>query len=256
MKVAILAGGFGTRLAEETDVRPKPMIEIGGMPILWHIMKYYSSFGHKDFVLLLGYKSYYIKEYFANYYLHKSDVTVNVKTGRMDFHSNDSDDWNITMLETGLNTMTGGRVKRAEQYLMDDRFMLTYGDGLSNVDINELISSHTKSGCAMTMTTVQPEGRFGAVNINSSGQVSSFLEKPSGDGNWINGGFFVCEPKIFEYLNEDESLVLEQAPLMNLAKSGELNSYKHGGFWKPMDALRDKMQLEEMWKTNPKWKTW
>ena len=247
MKVAILAGGHGTRISEETVIKPKPMIEIGGRPILWHIMKHYSFYGHKEFVILLGYKGYYIKEYFANYWLHQSDVTIDTANNQMEVHNNSSEDWKITLVDTGLDTMTGSRVMNARKYLEDDTFMLTYGDGLSDVDINKLVDFHKSKNKTMTVTAIQPEGRFGSLDIQD-GQVNRFLEKPKGDGSWINGGFFVCEPKIFDYLTEgDNSVVLEKAPLEQMSKRGELSSYQHEGFWKCMDTLRDKTQLCDIW---------
>ena len=256
MKIVILAGGYGTRISEESDIKPKPMIEIGGKPILWHIMKHYSSFGFNEFVILLGYKSYVIKEYFANYYLHNSDVTINTKTQTLEIHDNYSEDWKITLLETGLDTMTGGRIKKAHKYIEDSTFFLTYGDGLSDVNIGELLKFHKSHGKKMTMTAIQPEGRFGALDIAGNNSVLNFLEKPKGDGSWINGGFFVCEPSILDYISGDTT-ILEREPLEKLAKEGNLYSYKHDGFWKCMDTLRDKNQLNELWNQNKaKWKTW
>jgi len=256
MKVVILAGGYGTRISEESDLKPKPMIEIGGKPILWHIMKHYSSFGFNEFVILLGYKSYVIKEYFANYYLHNSDVTINTATQTLEIHDNYSEDWKITLLETGLDTMTGGRVKRAQKYIGNEPFFLTYGDGVSDVNINELLKFHKSHNKKMTMTAIQPDGRFGALDTQVDGKVSKFLEKPKGDGSWINGGFFVCEPSVLNYIQND-STILERDPLERLAHEGELFSYKHDGFWKCMDTLRDKNQLNEMWNSNEaKWKVW
>ncbi len=256
MKVLILAGGFGTRLSEETDVRPKPMVEIGGKPILWHIMKMYSHYGYNDFVVLLGYKGYYIKEYFANYFLHQSDVTIDLKNNEMKIHKNTSEPWTVTLLDTGLHSMTGGRVKRAQDIIGDEPFMLTYGDGVSDVNISELVKFHKNHGRAITMTSVQPDGRFGAIEIEGD-KITKFLEKPKGDGSWINGGFFVCEPEVFNYINEGDATIFEQAPLQKLAENGELHSYKHHGFWKCMDTLKDKIDLDEMLKSgNAKWKSW
>ncbi|CAN5569968.1 glucose-1-phosphate cytidylyltransferase [soil metagenome] len=249
MKVVILAGGLGTRIGEETVARPKPMIEIGGKPILWHIMKHYSSFGHNEFVVLLGYKGYLIKEFFANYYLHQSDVTVDIKTGQMTVHSNESEDWKVTLVETGAETMTGGRVKRAEKYLGGATFMLTYGDGVSNIDLGKLVEFHTSQKKTLTLTAIQPEGRFGVVDIAADNSVVRFLEKPRGDGSWINGGFFVCEPSIFKYLNEGDRTIFERTPMETLAAEKQLAAYKHDGFWKCMDTLRDKQDLEGMWAT-------
>jgi glucose-1-phosphate cytidylyltransferase len=258
MKVLLLAGGYGTRLSEETEIKPKPMVEIGGKPILWHIMKLYSYYGFNDFVILLGYKGYYIKEYFANYFIHQSDVTIDIKTGKMEIHNNLSEPWKVTLLDTGLNTMTGGRIKRAQNFIGNEPFMLTYGDGVADVDINKLIDFHKSHDKAMTMTSAQPEGRYGALKIEDGNKVTDFLEKPKGDGdNWINAGFFVCEPKVFDYITEGDTTVFEQAPLQNLAKAGEICTYKHKGFWKPMDTLRDKLLLQNLWETNKApWRVW
>jgi len=257
MKVLILAGGKGTRLSEETDARPKPMVEIGGRPILWHIMKSYSRHGYNDFVLLLGYKGYFIKEYFANYFLHQSDVTLDLTNNKMEVHSNASEPWRITLLDTGLETMTGGRVKRAERFIGDQPFMLTYGDGVSDVDIRALTEHHRKQGRLMTMTAVQPDGRFGTFEANSEGRVTQFLEKPRGDGSWINGGFFVCEPKVLDYIRRGDETILEREPLEALAREGQLSAFNHSGFWKCMDTLRDKTDLNQMWDAGTaKWKTW
>jgi glucose-1-phosphate cytidylyltransferase len=257
MKVLILAGGKGTRLSEETDARPKPMVEIGGRPILWHIMKSYSRHGYNDFVLLLGYKGYFIKEYFANYFLHQSDVTLDLTNNKMEVHSNASEPWRITLLDTGLETMTGGRVKRAERFIGDQPFMLTYGDGVSDVDIKALTEHHKKHGKLMTMTAVQPDGRFGTFEANSEGRVTQFLEKPRGDGSWVNGGFFVCEPKVLDYIRHGDETILEREPLEALAQEGQLSAFNHSGFWKCMDTLRDKTDLNQMWDAGTaKWKTW
>jgi len=257
MKVLLLAGGFGTRLSEETDVRPKPMVEIGGKPILWHIMKIYSHYGFDDFVILLGYKGYYIKEYFANYFLHQSDVTINLKENKMEILNNSSEPWKVTLLDTGLNSMTGGRIKRAQDFIGDEAFMLTYGDGVANIDIKALVDFHKRHGKAMTMTSAQPDGRFGALEISEDNQVKEFKEKPKGDGSWINAGFFVCEPKVFNYITDGDMTVFEQTPLQGLAKDGEIFTYKHDDFWMPMDTLRDKMKLNDMWENgSAKWKVW
>ncbi len=247
MKVAILAGGFGTRLSEETDIRPKPMVEIGGKPILWHIMKHYSSYGFNEFVVLLGYKGYTIKEYFANYYLHQSDITIDTKAGKLTVHSNDSEDWKITLVETGPETMTGGRVKRAEKYLAGETFMLTYGDGVSDVNVKKLVEFHQTQKKILTLTAIQPEGRFGVLDIGTENKVQRFLEKPRGDGSWINGGFFVCDPKIFGYLRDGDKTIFERTPMETLASEGQLTAYQHEGFWKCMDTLRDKQELNQMW---------
>lgn len=257
MKVLLLAGGLGTRLAEETDLRPKPMVEVGGKPILWHIMKIYSKYGFNEFVILLGYKGYYIKEYFANYFLHQSDVTLDISTGKMEVLNNSSEPWKITLLDTGVDSMTGGRVKRAQDFVGDEPFMLTYGDGVSDINIEELVKFHKSHGKVMTMTSAQPDARFGALEISSDNQVIEFKEKPKGEGGWINAGFFVCEPKVFDYITQGDSTIFEQEPLMNLAKDGEIYTYKHDGFWKPMDTLRDKQQLEKLWETKKApWKVW
>jgi glucose-1-phosphate cytidylyltransferase len=257
MKVLLLAGGFGTRLAEETDIRPKPMVEIGGKPILWHIMKIYSQYGFNEFVILLGYKGYYIKEYFANYFLHQSDVTVDMSSGQIEVHNNPAEPWKVTLLDTGFNSMTGGRIKRAQEFIGDESFMLTYGDGVSNINIENLVKFHKSHKKSMTMTSAQPDARFGGLNITDDNQVIEFKEKPKGEGGWINAGFFVCEPKVFDYITEGDGTIFEQAPLMNLAKDGEIYTYKHNGFWKPMDTLRDKQQLQRMWEENKAlWKIW
>ena len=256
MKVLLLAGGFGTRLSEETDIRPKPMVEIGGKPILWHIMKIYSCYGFNDFVILLGYKGYYIKEYFANYFLHQSDVTIDIATGKMEVLNNSSEPWRVTLLDTGLETMTGGRIKRAHKITGNETFMLTYGDGVGNINIKELLEFHKSHSKTITVTAVQPEGRFGLLNIDDNNRVVSFLEKPKGDGGWINAGFFVCKPKVFDYIERDDT-IFEQEPLQNLAKNEEMFTYKHYGFWKPMDTLRDKMQLQKLWEDKKApWKVW
>ncbi len=258
MKTLILAGGFGTRLSEETSLKPKPMVTIGGKPILWHIMKLYCNYGYDDFVVLLGYKGHVIKEYFINYFYHQSDIRIDIAKNEVQILNNNSEPWKITLLDTGLHTMTGGRVLRAKDVVGDEPFMLTYGDGVGNVDIKKLVAFHNGHGKALTMTTVQPEGRFGGVAFGEDDErVDAFLEKPKGDGGWINAGFFVCEPKVFDYILEGDSTIFERAPLENLAKDGELYAFKHYGFWKPMDTLRDNVQLNKMWKENKaKWKTW
>lgn len=257
MKVLLLAGGFGTRLSEETDIRPKPMIEIGGKPILWHIMKTYSHYGFNEFVILLGYKGYYIKEYFANYFLHQSNVTIDLANNKMEIHNNSSEPWKVTLLDTGLDSMTGGRIKKAQDFIGNEPFMLTYGDGVADINIAELVKFHKSHGKLLTMTSAQPDGRFGALEIDENNQVKEFKEKPKGDGSWINAGYFVCEPKVFDYILDGDSTVFEQEPLKNLAKDGEIFTYKHHDFWMPMDTLRDKIKLNEMWQTqNPPWKVW
>jgi len=256
MKVLILAGGYGTRISEETDIRPKPMVEIGGQPIIWHIMKVYSHFGYNEFIILLGYKGYYIKEYFANYFLHQSDVTIDLKTNEIEIHRNDSDPWKVTLLDTGIDTMTGGRIKRAEKYIGDKPFMLTYGDGVADINIKKLVEFHQKGGQTLTMTAIQPDGRYGALDFDNNNLVKKFVEKPKGDNAWINGGFFVCQPEVFQYIDGD-NCIFERKPMETLANEKKLFAFQHKGFWKCMDTLRDKIQLNEMWDTNQaKWKLW
>lgn len=244
MKIVILAGGLGSRLSEETILKPKPMIELGGKPILWHIMKIYSFYGFNQFIICCGYKGYIIKEYFANYFRHLSDITIDLKRNTINYHNSKAEPWTITLVDTGIDTMTGGRILRIKDYVEGSSFMLTYGDGVGDIDISELLKLHQSHGKAVTMTSVQPEGRFGALNINTKNRVVEFYEKPKGDGGWINGGFFVCEPKVFEYIKDGDRTVFERAPLESLAIDGELFTYRHTGFWKPMDTLRDKQQLE------------
>ncbi len=256
MKVVILAGGFGTRLSEETDLKPKPMVEIGGRPILWHIMKIYSHHGFNDFVICLGYKGYFIKEYFANYFLHQSDVTIDLQKNSMEVHQSKAEPWKITLVDTGLNTMTGGRIKRVQKYIGNESFMLTYGDGVGDIDVKALLKFHKMHKKYATVTSVQPSGRFGALNLDNNKNVLSFQEMPRGDGAWINGGFFVLEPAIFNYIRADDT-VWEKEPLENLAQEGQLVAHTHTGFWQPMDTLRDKNHLEELWKTEKApWKIW
>lgn len=256
MKVLLLAGGYGTRLSEETVIKPKPMVEIGGKPIIWHIMKLYSHYGYNDFVILLGYKGYLIKEYFANYFLHQSDVTFDLKNNKMEIHNNSSEPWKVTLLDTGIDTMTGGRIKRAKDYIGNDPFLLTYGDGVADVNIKDLVNFHKQHKGKITMTSVQPEGRFGALEIGNDNIVNSFMEKPKGDGSWINGGFFVCDSDVIGYI-KDDSTIFERDPLETLASEGSLYTYKHYSFWKCMDTLRDKEQLSELWSSkNAKWKVW
>jgi len=257
MKVVILAGGLGTRLSEETDLKPKPMVEIGGRPILWHIMKTYSHYGFNDFVILTGYKSHVIKEYFINYYSRYSDITVDMSENSVEIHKTRTEPWKVTMLYTGKDTMTGGRIKKAKDYIGNETFMLTYGDGVSNVDIPALVDFHKKSGKLATLTAIQPSGKFGAINIENNGEISAFMEKPKGDGAWINGGFFVLEPKVFDYIKNGDSTIWEKEPLEGLAKDNQLNAYKHRGFWQPMDTLRDKIELTEMWQSqSAPWQIW
>ncbi|WP_415400179.1 glucose-1-phosphate cytidylyltransferase [Synechococcus sp. W4D4] len=255
MKAIILAGGLGTRLSEETVSRPKPMVEIGGMPILWHIMKHYSHFGVNDFVVCCGYKGYVIKEYFANYFLHMSDVTFDMSLNTMQVHTRKAEPWKVTLVDTGEATMTGGRLKRVREHVDDSSFFLTYGDGLSSVNIEELLRYHKNAGTVATLTAVQPPGRFGSLSFER-GRVLSFEEKPAGDGSWINGGFFVLEPEVFDII-EDDSTVWESEPLQRLATTGRLSAFHHSGFWQPMDTLRDKQLLEDLWTngTAP-WKLW
>ncbi len=245
MKVIIFAGGFGTRLSEETKYIPKPMVEIGGKPILWHIMKIYSSYGFNDFIICCGYKGQYIKEYFMNYYNKMSDFTVNLKNGEIEIHHSNLEPWKVTLIDTGLDTMTGGRLKRVKDYIGNEPFMLTYGDGVGDIDIDKLVKFHQSRSQLLTLTAVKPQGRFGALSIEPNGIVSNFFEKPKGDGAWINAGFFVCEPEVLDYIKND-STVWEQEPLRALASEGEMNAYLHEGFWKPMDTLKDKMELEEL----------
>lgn len=256
MKVLILAGGFGTRLSEETVLKPKPMVNIGEKPILWHIMKSYSHYGFNEFVVLLGYKGYVIKEYFANYFLHHSDVTFDLSKNEMEVHNNVGDPWKVTLLDTGLNTMTGGRVKRAKDFIGDEPFMLTYGDGLSNININDLVDFHNTHKKLLTMSAVQPDGRFGALEIDKNNMISAFKEKPKGDGAMINGGFFVCQPEVLNYIDGD-STVFEKLPLENLAKDQQLVAYKHSGFWACMDTLRDKNDfISALESGTAPWKVW
>jgi glucose-1-phosphate cytidylyltransferase len=254
MKAVILAGGLGTRISEESSSRPKPMIEVGGRPILWHILKMYSAHGIKDFVICCGYKGYMIKEYFANYFLHMSDVTIDMSHNSIEVHQKKAEPWKITLIDTGENTQTGGRLKRVAEYL-DDDFCMTYGDGVGSVDIAASIAFHKQHGKLATMTAVQPPGRFGALELDGT-SVKSFIEKPQGDGGWINGGFFVLNPKVLDLIDSDATL-WEKEPLESLAKQGQLESFFHSGFWRPMDTLRDKTTLEELWASGKApWKNW
>jgi len=257
MKVAILAGGLGSRLSEETEIKPKPLVEIGGRPILWHIMKMYSYWGFNDFVILTGYKSHLIKEYFLNYYTRYSDITIDMAANSVEILNHRTEPWKVTMLYTGPDTMTGGRIYRAKDVLKDETFMLTYGDGVSDVNLQEVLKCHKKAGKIATVTSVQPSGRFGALKIGKDGTVKSFKEKPQGDGDWINGGFFVLEPEIFDYIKPSDNTVFEREPMEKLAEDGQLNAYKHSGFWRSMDTLRDKIELTQMWadETSP-WALW
>jgi len=246
MKTVILAGGLGTRISEESHLKPKSMIDIGGMPLLWHILKYYSHFGHNDFIICCGYKGYAIKEYFANYYLHRSDITFDFSdNNKMQIHNNVSEPWRVTLVDTGLNTMTGGRIKRIKDYVGGETFMMTYSDGVSDVDINRLIAFHKANGKLATLTAIQPGGRFGVLSIEGDDRIASFSEKQKEDGGWINGGFMVLEPKVLDYI-EGDNTVFEKAPLENLAKEKQLMAYKHEGFWQCMDSLRDKILLDEL----------
>ena len=256
MKVVLLAGGLGTRLSEETVVKPKPMVEIGGMPILWHIMKIYSAYGFNDFIVCLGYKGYMIKEYFANYFLHSSDVTIDLTKNGLEIHDSHTEPWRITLVDTGIDSMTGGRIKRIQKHVGNETFMLTYGDGLADVNIAELYQFHKNNGKLCTVTAVRPSGRFGALNILQNQAVHSFMEKPKGDGSWINGGYFVCEPEVFNFI-EGDSTLWEREPMEKIAKEGQMVAFEHQGFWKPMDTLREKHELEEDWVLNrAKWKVW
>lgn len=257
MKVVILAGGFGTRISEESHLKPKPMIEIGERPILWHIMKNYAAHGFNDFIVCLGYKGYCIKEYFAHYFLHEADVTFDFRyPDQQIIRNNHAEPWIVTLVNTGKDTMTGGRVKQIQEYVGNETFMLTYGDGVADIDINKLVEYHREHGQLATVTTTQPTGRFGALDLSDQNQVLSFQEKPKGDGSWINAGFFVMEPQVFDYI-EGNSTVLEKEPLEKLAREGQLMAYKHVGFWQPMDTLRDKNHLEDLWKRGKApWKVW
>ncbi len=255
MKAVILAGGLGTRLAEETSLRPKPMVEIGGRPVLWHIMKIFSAHGINDFVVCLGYKGYLIKEYFANYFLHMSDVTFDMVNNQTVVHQNNAEPWRVTLVDTGESTMTGGRLKRVRQYLGDEDFCFTYGDGVGDVNISELIEFHRSQKRLATLTGVQPPGRFGALNLSGT-RVANFEEKPHGDGGWINGGFFILSPNVIDYIEHDAT-VWERDPMERLAREGQLSAYLHQGFWQPMDTLRDKQHLEELWQSgSAPWKVW
>ena len=258
MKVVILAGGLGTRLSEETRLIPKPMVEIGGRPILWHIMKIYSYYGFNEFVVLTGYKQEIIKDYFVNYYMNNSDVTVDLSTNDVTVHQNSCEPWKVTLLYTGRNTKTAGRIKKAQKYIGNERFMLTYGDGVGNIAIPALIANHEKSGKLCTLTAYQPEGRWGALGIEENGTISNFAEKPKESGSWINAGFFVCEPEVFDYIPENcENMMWEEDPLKNLTKAGQMNAYKHTGFWHAMDMLKDKEDLNKMWAAGEApWKLW
>ncbi len=255
MKVVILAGGLGTRLSEETHLKPKPMIEIGGKPILWHIMKSYSAYGINEFVICCGYKGYMVKEYFANYFLHTSDVTFDMENNKMEVHRKSAEPWKVTLVDTGLETMTGGRLKKVKSFVENETFCFTYGDGVSNIDISKLIEFHKNNKILATVTAVQPPGRFGMLDITGN-KITSFKEKPDGDGNWINGGFFVLEPEIFDYIDGD-STIWERQPLEKLANDGQLAAFRHSDFWQPLDTLRDRNHLENLWNSDKApWKIW
>jgi glucose-1-phosphate cytidylyltransferase len=256
MKAVILAGGLGTRISEETHLKPKPMIEVGGKPILWHILKIYSAYGINDFLICVGYKGYVIKEYFANYFLHMSDVTFDIRNNKMEVHQKHAEPWKVTIVDTGEETMTGGRLKRVRDYLGDESFCFTYGDGVCDVNIRELVSFHEAHGKEATVTAVQPPGRYGALSIGSDGLVQEFQEKPIGDKSWINGGFFVLKPKVLDRIAGDETF-WEREPMEELALESQLAAYEHPGFWRPMDTLRDKVLLEELWSSGKApWKVW
>jgi len=255
MKVVILAGGLGTRLSEETHMRPKPMVEIGGKPILWHIMKTYSAYGLNDFIICCGFKGYMIKEYFANYFLHMSDVTFDMETNEMQVHQKKAEPWRVTLVDTGESTMTGGRLKRVRAYLDEEDFCFTYGDGVSDVNIGDLVAFHQKNGTLATVTATQPPGRFGALDMDDN-TIRGFQEKPQGDGGWINGGYFVLSPKVIDSIDGDET-IWERKPLENIAAQGQLSAFRHTGFWHPLDTLRDKNLLQELWDSGQApWKVW
>jgi glucose-1-phosphate cytidylyltransferase len=256
MKAIILAGGLGTRLSEETSIRPKPMVEIGGMPILWHIMKTYSAYGINDFIICCGYKGYMIKEYFANYFLHRSDVTFDMRFNQMNVHQGNAEPWRVTLIDTGESTMTGGRLKRVAEHI-NETFCFTYGDGVSNVNIQELIAFHKQQKTLATLTATQPPGRFGAICLGQEQtKITSFQEKPEGDGAWINGGYFILEPEVIDFI-ADDSTIWEQEPMKKLAHLEQLSAYKHHGFWQPMDTLRDRNYLEQLWQSDKApWKVW
>ncbi|HEY4935373.1 MAG TPA: glucose-1-phosphate cytidylyltransferase [Puia sp.] len=258
MKVVIFAGGLGTRLSEETDIRPKPMVEIGGKPILWHIMKTYSHYGFNEFIICLGYKGFYIKEFFMDYYMHNSDMTVELESNKVNIHFTQTESFKVTLVDTGLETKTAGRLRRIHRYVGNEPFMLTYGDGVCDIDINELVKFHKNHGKIATVSAVQPDARFGAMELRPGNEVNIFKEKPAGDGQWINGGYFVLSPGVFDYLgDQSDNTMWEDGPLENLSKDGQLMAYKHSGFWKCMDAMRDKIELENLWSNQKaKWKVW
>lgn len=257
MKVVLFAGGKGTRISEESHLRPKPMIEVGGKPILWHIMKLYASWGHNEFIVCLGYKGYMIKEYFLNYFIHSSDVTVDLSNNKVEVHQSNGENIKVTLVDTGLETMTGGRLKRVEKYIGNEEFLLTYGDGVCDVDMDKQMEFHRSHGRVATMTIVQPGSRFGIIDLDENNMVNKFIEKPKEDGAWINGGFFILKPEVFKYLKEDsDDIMWESQPLEDITKDNQLAAYKHHGFWKCMDTLRDNQDLNKLWDTKPLWKRW
>jgi glucose-1-phosphate cytidylyltransferase len=258
MKVVIFAGGLGTRISEETEAKPKPMVEVGGKPILWHIMKIYSHYGFNDFIICLGYKGYVIKEYFMNYFLHNADITIDLQNNKTIIHGSNSEAFNVTLVETGLNTKTAGRLKLVQKYIGNEDFMLTYGDGVCDVNLNELLAFHKQQNKTVTVTAIQLDARFGGMDLGTKGEVISFREKAKDEGKWINGGYFILKPEVFNYLDGDmDNMMWEDEPLEKLANTKELVAFKHNGFWKCMDALRDKLELDELWKNNQaKWKVW
>jgi glucose-1-phosphate cytidylyltransferase len=259
MKVVIFAGGLGTRISEETEAKPKPMVEIGGKPILWHILKIYSHYGFNEFIICLGYKGYMIKEYFHNYFLHNADITIDLAANKMEVHNSKTENFRVTLVDTGAETKTAGRLKKVKSYIGNEDFMLTYGDGVGDVNIKELLDFHQKKNKIATVTAIQLDARFGGIDLTPDGKVTSFREKAKDESKWINGGFFVLKPEVFDYLDDGdmENMMWEDEPLEKLATDGQLSAYRHNGFWKPMDALRDKLELEHLWKTNQaKWKVW
>lgn len=257
MKVVIFAGGKGTRISEESHLKPKPMVEVGGKPILWHIMKSYAAFGHNEFIICLGYKGYVIKEYFYHYFLHNADMSIDLSNNQMEIHNSNAENFKVTLVDTGLETMTAGRLKRVEKYVGNERFMLTYGDGVCDIDMNHQLKYHEEKGGTCTMTIVQPASRFGMIELDENNTVRQFAEKPKNHDTWINGGFFICEPETFDYLPEEaDDIMWERYPLEKLTEAGKLVAYRHDGFWKCMDTLRDNEDLNRMWENNPKWKNW
>ncbi len=257
MKVVLFAGGRGTRISEESSLRPKPMIEIGGKPILWHIMKIYATYGHTEFIVCLGYRGWMIKEYFVNYFMHNADVTVDLANNSIEVHNNFAEPFKVSLIETGLDTMTAGRLKRVLPYVGNETFLLTYGDGVADINVDELVRFHKESGKICTMTAIQATSRFGVISMQENGMINSFEEKPADSGTWINGGFFVIEPGIADYLHDDADLIMwEQQPMNDLARDAQITAFRHQGFWKCMDTLRDKEELEHLWQYKPLWKKW